>query len=435
MMEGKPVAYVNARLVDPASGLDAPGSLLCKGGVITDVGPGLFSDGVPVDMETVDCDGLVLAPGLIDMQVHLREPGAEHQETIASGSQAAAAGGVTTIVAQPDTDPVIDEAALVEFVGRRARESAIVNVRTMAALTRGRAGRELTEFGLLAEAGAVAFTDCPRPVADALVMRRALSYATGLDALLVQTAEEPSLAADGAANEGEIATRLGLMGIPACAETIMVERDLRLVGLTGGRYHAAHLSIADAIAAVRRGKDAQLPVSAGAAPHNFALNETSIGEYRTFAKVKPPLRSEDDRLAVVAGLADGTLDVISSGHAPLDQDSKRQPFAQAEFGIIGLETLLPVSLSLVHGGAMSLGAVLATLTVNPARVLGLDAGRLAAGAPTDLVLIDPDVPWILTERTLRSKCKNTPFENAPMTGRAVRTVVAGRTVFDRTKED
>ncbi len=435
MLTGKPVAYINARLLDPASGYDGPGAVLCKGDTIADAGADLFPDGVPVDMETVDCRGLCLSPGLIDMQVHLREPGAEHQETIASGSQAAAAGGVTTIIAQPDTDPVIDEAALVEFVERRARDTARVRVKTMAALTRGQNGRELTEFGLLSEAGAVAFTDNPQPVADALVMRRALSYATAVDALVVQQAEEPSLAADGHVNDSEMATRLGLSGIPACAETIMVERDMRLVELTGGRYHAAHLSTLDAIDAVRRAKDHQLPVSAGAAPHNFALNETEIEEYRTFAKVKPPLRSEADRAAVVAALSDGTIDVISSGHAPLDQDSKRQPFAQAEFGIIGLETLLPVALTLFHSGAMNLIDIIAKMTTGPARHLGLESGRLAVGAPADLLLFDPDVPWILTEDKLHSKCKNTPFENAPMTGRAERTIVAGRTVFDRIAED
>ncbi len=427
-------AYINARLLDPATGLDCSGALLVEDGIIVDLGPGLFADGVPDGIATVDCQGHCLAPGLVDMHACLREPGAEHQETFASAGQTAAAGGIATIVARPDTSPPIDEVALLEFVERRGRSASCVNIYSMAALTRGLAGGEVTEIGLLSEAGAVAFTDGDRAVADATVMRRALSYATAFDALIVQPAEEPSLAANGAMNEGEIATRLGLAGIPACAETILLERDIRLVELTGARYHAAHLSTAQAIDSLRHAKARRLRISAGAAPFSFALNETAVEEYRTFTKVKPPLRTEDDRAAVVKGLADGTIDVISSGHAPWDQDSKRLPFAQAEFGVVGLETMLPVALELHHNGSLPLLGLLAKMTCNPARLLRLDGGRLAKGAPADLVIFDLDTPWRIDEAKLRSKCKNTPFDGRPVQGRALRTVVGGRTVFEYGRE-
>ncbi len=433
-MTGGRVAYINARLLDPARGLDAPGGLLTEGGVIADLGPRLFEAGLPEGAEVVDCGGHVLCPGLVDMHAWLREPGAEHQETLATAARAAAAGGVTTLVAMPNTEPVIDEVALVDFIARRARETAVVNVLPAAAITRGLRGAEMTELGLLAEAGAVCFSDGDRAVADARLMRRALAYATSFNLLLVQVCEEPSLARDGVMNEGEIAMRLGLAGIAAVAETILVERDLRLVELTGGRWHAAHLSTASAIDAVRRAKARGLAVSAGAAPHNFALNETAVGEYRTFAKTKPPLREEDDRRAVVAAIADGTIDVISSAHCPQDPDSKRLPFAQAAFGAIGLETMLALALELHHGGHVPLIELLRCMTARPAELLGLAQGRLAKGAPADLLLFDLDAPWRVDEKKFRSKSKNSPYDGRPLQGHALRTVVAGRTVFQRRRE-
>lgn len=435
-MTGRRVAYTNVRLLDPASGLDAKGGLLTAGEKIADLGPRLFADGVPSGIdEVIDGRGRALAPGLIDMHASLREPGFEHQETIATAARAAAAGGVTTIVATPDTDPVIDNVALVEFVARRARETAAVRILPMACATQGRDGERMTEMGLLAEAGAVAFTDGDRPIADALVMRRALSYATAFDLLIIQHAEEPSLVRDGAMNEGEVAMRLGLPGMPAAAETIMVERDLRLVALTGGRWHAASLSTAAAIEAVRQAKRAGLRVTCGAAPHNFALNDSDVGEYRTFAKVRPPLRGEADRQAVVAAIADGTIDVIASRHAPRDAESKRLPFAQAAFGAVGLETMLPLALGLWQSGGVPLLRVLEAMTVGPARILKLPQGRLSRGAPADLVLIDLEAPWRVDERGLRSKSKNTPYDGRLVQGRVERTVVAGRTVYDRAAED
>ena len=433
-MSGRRVAYLNARLLDPASGLDAPGGLLTEDGMIADLGSELTGANLADDIEAVDCGGRVLCPGLIDMRVFSGEPGAEHKETLASLGQAAAAGGVTTAVTMPNTEPVVDNVALVEYVARRARETAAVRILPMAAISQGLQGKAMTELGLMAEAGAVAFSDGDRAVANALVMRRVLSYASTFGLLVVQYPEEPALARDGVMNESEVAMRLGLPGIPACAETVMLERDLRLVELTGGRYHAALLSTAAAIDALRAARANDLPVSAAAAPHNFALNETAVGDYRTFAKTDPPLRSEEDRRALVAGLADGTIDVICSSHTPEDAESKRLPFEQAASGIIGLETLLPLALELYHNGNLGLPELIAKMTINPARHLGLPTGRLAAGAPADLLIFDPNVPWRIDEDKFHSKSKNSPFDGRPVQGRVWRTVVDGASVYDPTGE-
>ena len=428
MTDGR-IAYLNARLLDPASGLDSSGALLVENGRIADLGPDLFSDGAPSVNQIIDCEGLCLAPGLIDMRVQLREPGDEHQETIASASRAAAAGGVATMVCLPNTSPVIDDVSVVEFIARRAREVRLVKIFCYGALTRGLAGKELTEIGLLGDAGAIAFTDGTLATADALVMRRALSYARAFDALIVQHPEEPRLAANGVMNEGEIASRLGLAGVPPEAEAIMIERDLRLVELTGGRYHVAHISTAAAVEAIRAAKARGLNVTCDTAPHYFALNETAVGSYRTFAKVSPPLRAESDRQAVVQGLADGTIDAIASDHAPHDQEAKRLPFANAAFGVVGVETLLPLTLELYHNAHLSLLATLDRVTASPANILGLKSGRLARGAPGDIVLFDPDVPWQISEDALHSISKNSAFDGRPVQGRVKCTIVDGRTVF------
>ncbi|MEQ9606941.1 MAG: dihydroorotase [Kiloniellaceae bacterium] len=421
-------AYVNARLLDPASGLDAPGGLLAEDGRITDLGPDLFKDGVPDGLQKVDCGGACLAPGLVDMRVQIREPGEEHKETMDSAGRAAAAGGVTSMVGLPNTDPVIDDVAGVEFIARRAREVKGVKVYTYAALTRNLEGREITEMGLLAKNGAVAFTDGLKAVENAQVMRRALAYAKTFGLLIVQHPEEPSLAG-GAMNGGELSTRLGLAGIPKLAEVMMIERDLRLVEMTGGRYHAAHISTAESVEAIRRAKARGLDVTCDTAPHYFALNEIAVGDYRTFAKVSPPLRSEDDRQAILEGVADGTIDAIASDHSPHDVESKRLPFAIAEPGIVGLETLLPLSLQVYHGGKAGLLDLLARLTVKPAEILGLKAGRLAKGAPADLVIFHLERGWKIQPENFASKSKNTPFEGLPVQGRVQRTVVDGRALF------
>lgn len=429
------VAYLNARLLDPASGLDQPGALLTEGARIADFGPRLFNDGMPEDTECHDLGGQCLAPGLVDMRVSIGEPGEEHKETILSASRAAAAGGITALACLPNTEPVIDDVAGIEFIARRAREARLVKIFAYAALTHRLNGTDLSEMGLLAEAGAVAFTDGTQAIADALVMRRALSYASTFGLLVVQHPEEPRLAAGGQMNAGEIASRLGLAGIPREAEVILIERDLRLAELTGGRYHAAHVSTAEAVAAIRRGKERGLKVTCDTAPHYFALTETDVGDYRTFAKVSPPLRGEMDRRAVVEGLADGTIDVIASDHAPHDQDSKRVPFTSAAFGIVGLETLLPLTLELVHNRRLSLRAALAAVTSRPADILGLKGpdgaplGRLRRGGPADLVVFDPDRLWRIDVDAFHGKSRNSPFDGRPVTGRVTRTVVDGRTVY------
>ena len=425
---GPRTAYVNARLLDPASGLDAPGAVLTEGNKILDAGAELFRDGVPDGVRTVDCGGHCLAPGLIDMRVHLPEPGGEHKETFETASAAAAAGGVTSMICLPDTDPPIDNVAVVEFIARRARETNIVKIYAHAGITRGLDGKELTEFGILTEAGALAFTDGDRAIGDALVMRRAMSYAATFDLLIMQHPAEPALARGGQMNEGETATRLGLAGIPAAAEVMMIERDLRLVELTGVRYHAAHVTTADAIDAIRAAKARGLPVTCDTAPHYFTLTDAATADYRTFTKVTPPLRGEADRLAVIEGLRDGTIDVIASDHHPQDQDSKRLPFAQAEPGIIGLETLLPLTLALHHDHGIGLLDLVRRMTAAPARLLRMKEGAIAPGLPADFVLFDPDAAWTLDADAMKSKSKNSPFEDYPVKGRALCTIVGGRHV-------
>ncbi len=425
-----PTAYVNARLLDPASKLDVTGALLVVEGQIADLGPHLFAQGVPSGMAVVNCGGHCLAPGLIDLRVNLREPGEEHKETIRTASLAAAAGGVTTMVALPNSDPPVDDVAGLEFVARRARDVKLVKIYSYGTITRRFEGQELTEFGLLGAYGAVGFTDGVRPVASAQVMRRALSYARAFDHVIVQTPQEPSLTS-GVMNSGELSTRLGLAGLSPFAEVIMLERDLRLAEMTGGRYHAALVSTAESVRVVRQAKERGLKVTCDTAPHYFTLNEIAVGDYRTFAKVMPPLRSEDDRKAIAAGLADGTIDAIVSDHSPHDQDSKRVPFAQAEYGIVGLESLLPLSLALHHHGEVPLLAVIEKMTAAPAKVLGLPGGKLSIGAPADLVLFDPDFPWKLDPDSFLSKSKNSPFENHLVQGQVLRTIVDGRTIFER----
>ncbi|MEO5374309.1 MAG: dihydroorotase [Alphaproteobacteria bacterium] len=424
------VAYVNARLLDPASGLDVLGGVLTDGETIVHLGPDLVrAEGAGSGAQIVDCDGHCLAPGLVDMRMQLREPGDEHMETLKLAGQAAVAGGVTSMVCLPNTRPVIDDGAILEFVARRARQVGLAKVYAYGAATKGLKGEELAEMGMLAEAGALGFTDGTRAIADAQVMRRALSYASTFGLMIVQHPEDPSLAEGGMVNEGEMATRLGLSGIPTCAESIMLARDVRLAELTGGRYHAAHVSTAEGVEIIRRAKERGLAVTADTAPFYFALNELAVGNYRTFAKLSPPLRSEADRLAVVRGLAEGVIDAIASDHSPQDQDSKRRPFAQAAFGGVGLETLLAVTLGLYHGGHLPLLSALRLVTSAPASLLGLEAGRLKQGVAADLVLFDPDRGWMVNADRLVGKSRNSPFDGHPVQGHVRRTVVDGRTVF------
>jgi len=404
--------------------------VLVENGRIADVGPRLFNDAEPNDPEVIDARGLVLAPGLVDACVHTGEPGAEHRETLASASDAAAAGGVTTMAVMPSTHPVIDEPSLVDFLLRRAAATAKVRVAPVAALTKGLRGEAMTEIGLLREAGAVAFSDAERTIANARVLRRALDYAATFDALVMAHAEEPELTAGASATESEFATRLGLPAAPAIAEAMIVARDIALVELTGARYHFAQISTRAALDLIVAAKARGLPITCGVAAHHLALNELDVGSYYTFRKVKPPLRSEADRAAMAEGVASGAIDVIVSAHQPQGADTKRQPFAVAAAGTVGLETLLPVVLSLHHNGA-DLMTVLKAVTAAPARLLGLSGGTLAKGAPADLVLFDPGEPFLVEAEALHSRARNTAFEGRRFQGRAKMTFVGGECVFGR----
>ncbi|HHS94753.1 MAG TPA: dihydroorotase [Rhodobacterales bacterium] len=416
------LTFTNARLIDPESGTEAMGTLTIEGGTIT--GRDLLPTG-----EIIDCGGKCLAPGIVDIGVKAGEPGERHKESFRTAGAAAAAGGVTTMVTRPDTTPAIDTPEVLDFVTRRARDIAPVRVHSMAALTKGRAGREMVEVGFLQDAGAVAFTDCDHVVTDAKVFARALTYARSLGALVMAHPQEPVLSQGAAVTSGKFASLRGLPAVSPMAERMGLERDLALVEMTGARYHADNLSTAAALPVLARAKAAGLDVSAGVNIHHLTLNELDVGDYRTFFKLKPPLRAEDDRVAMVEAVASGLIDVISSMHTPQDEESKRLPFEEAASGAVALETMLPAAMRLVHAGAISLPVLWRALSLNPARRFALPGGSLAPGAPADLVLFDPDAPFILDRATLKSKSKNTPFDEARMQGKVLGTWVDGTKVF------
>ena len=424
------LALVNARLVDPAAGTQTRGGVLIKEGRISRLGADVTVSGLPHDARAIDCAGDVVAPGLVDLRAFVGEPGAEYRETIATATAAAAAGGVTTLLALPNTTPPVDDPAVVDFLLRRARDTGRVRVLPCAALTKGLRGEDMAEIGLLLQAGAVAFSDGHRTLRNARIMRRALVYARDFDALTIHIAEDPDLAAGGVMNEGEFASRLGLIGIPREAETIILERDMRLVALTGARYHAACVTTAASLAIIARAKADGLPVTCATSVNHLTLNENDIGDYRTFLKLAPPLRGEPDRLALCEGIASGLIDCIMSDHDPQDVESKRLPFTEAGTGAIGLETMLPAALRLVTAGHVTLPVLLRALSTRPAEILGLPQGRLAVGAPADLVRFDPDEPFVVDPSTLRSRCRNTPFDEARMEGRVKLTLVAGAVAFE-----
>ncbi|RWN03486.1 MAG: dihydroorotase [Mesorhizobium sp.] len=421
--------FSRARIVDPSRGIDEVGTVIVEGRKIVAAGKAALNQGAAQDATVIDCAGKAIFPGLIDARVFIGEPGGEHRETIASASVAAAAGGVTSIVMMPDTDPVIDNVALVEFVLRTAKDTAVVNIFPAAAITKGLEGREMTEFGLLREAGAIAFTDGRHTISSALVMRRALTYARDFGGVIAHETQDADLASSGVMNEGLYASWLGLAGIPREAESIPLERDLALARLTGGAYHAAKISTAMAANAVTRAKADSANVTAGVSIHNLSLNENDVGEYRTFFRLTPPLRAEEDRLAMIEAVRDGTIDIIVSSHDPQDVDTKRLPFADAAAGAIGLETLLGAALRLYHNGDLTLLRLVETLSTAPARLFGLPGGTLKPGAVADLALVDLDEPWIVSESGIRSRSKNTCFEGARLQGKVLQTMVAGRTVF------
>jgi len=414
--------FTNARLIDPETGTETLASLTIENGLI--LGRDLAPKG-----EIVDCGGKPLAPGIVDIGVKAGEPGERHKESFRTAGAAAAAGGITTMVTRPDTSPAIDTPEVLDFVTRRAREVAPVHVHSMAALTKGREGREMVEVGFLLDAGAIAFTDCDRVVTDTKVFSRALTYANSLGALVMAHPQEPVLTKGAAVTSGKFASLRGLPAVSPMAERMGLERDMALVEMTGARYHADNLSTAAALPVLERAKAAGLDVTAGVNIHHLTLNELDVGDYRTFFKLKPPLRAEDDRVAMVAAVASGLIDVISSMHTPQDEESKRLPFEEAASGAVALETLLPAALRLVHAGAISLPALWRALSLNPARRFGLPGGTLSPGAPADLVLFDAHAPFVLDRFALRSKSKNTPFDGARMQGRVLGTWAGGQRVF------
>lgn len=418
--------FRNARLIDPEAQTDDIGSLRVTDGRIA--GRGAPEEAAPEGATVIDCRGRALAPGLIDWGVKIGEPGERHKESFRSAGRAAAAGGVTTIIARPDTTPPIDTPEALEFVARRAID-APVNIRHMAALTKAREGREMTEIGFLTDLGAVAFTDGVRVVRDTKLLGRCMTYARGLDALIVGHPQDPSLSAGAAATSGKFASLYGIPAVSPMAEVMGLDRDLALVAMTGGRYHADQITVAASLPALARARDAGLDVTAGISIHHLTLNEFDVGDYRTFFRFTPPLRSEDDRLSMVDAVAQGLIDTIASFHTPQDEESKRLPFEAAAPGAVGLQTLLPAALRLYHQGGLTLPQLFRAMALNPARRLGLSAGRLSDGAPADLVLFDPDAPFVLDRFALLSKSKNTPFDGARMQGRVLGTWVAGTPVF------
>lgn len=431
--------FTNARLIDPEGGSDTPGMVLVLNGRIaaveknvTDPDQLLRAQNIrPEDVTLVDCGGKCLAPGIVDIGVKVCEPGERHKESYKTAGLAAAAGGVTTIVTRPDTTPAIDSPETLEFVTRRAQADTPVNVLPMAALTKGREGREMTEIGFLMDAGAVAFSDCDHVVQNTKVFQRALTYARSCGALVIAHPQEPGLSKGAAATSGKFAALYGLPSVSPMAERMGLDRDIALLEMTGAKYHADQITTARALPALERAKNNGLDITAGTSVHHLTLNELDVAGYRSFFKVKPPLRSEEDRLAVVEAVRSGLIDIISSMHTPQDEESKRLPFEEAAAGAVALETLLPAALRLYHAELLDLPTLFSAMSLNPAKRLGLDSGRLAEGAPADLVLFDPDVPFVLDRFKLRSKSQNTPYDGQRMQGRVEATYVAGEPVYRR----
>ncbi len=425
------IVFHNARLIDPLTNLDKMGSLLVTDGIISDIKIGELYPKSNNESKVIDCKGNVLSPGLIDMWVFAGEPGYEHIETLEGVSNAAASGGITTLVCRPDTNPIIDDVALVDYIERRAKEKSLINIHPIAALTKGFKGLEMTEIGLLSEAGALAFSDGYNEIKNARVMRNALTYTKNFDALIMQHNQNKDLSDHGVMNEGKVSLRLGLPGSPAASEIISLERDIRLLELTRSRYHALSISTRGSLDVIRKAKELQLNVTTGISINNLMLNENDIGAYRTFHKLRPPLRTEEDRVSMIEALSNSDLlDVIISSHDPQDTETKRRPFIEAGYGAVGLETLLPAALSIYQENLISLPKLLEKMTINPAKILKLDTGRIAKGYPADIVLFNPDTPWVVIAENLISKCRNTAFEKKKMQGKVVMTMVNGKIIYE-----
>ncbi len=421
----KKILYKNARIIDPKSAYDKVGNLLTVADKIVDFGAEVLA----ADAEIIDCKGHVLAPGLIDIQVHFRDPGQSHKEDLASGSKSAVAGGITTVVCQPNTAPTLDSVLTFDYLRLKSREVAHCNVKAYGCITKGMKGEELADMHSLKEAGAVGFTDDGLPVMNANVMRRAFEYSRNLDVVIAQHAEDLNLTNKGCINEGKVSLELGVRGIPNISESVIVERDLAILESTGGRYHLLHVSTREALEAIKRAKEKGLKATVEVSPHHFTLIDAQVLKSGTNAKMNPPLRSEADRLALIEGLRSGLIDAIATDHAPHDLPSKEKTLEEASFGIVGVETMLPLSLALYHQGVLSLKDLLAKMTCNAAEIINFDGGVIAKGARADLVLIDLDAEWLIDSQKLYSKSKNSPFDGFKVKGRAVRTVVAGKTVY------
>ena len=423
-------AYINAKILDPEKSKEYLGDIIIEKEKIIDVGPNIHKKEKSKNYTNIyDCKNLFISPGLLDIRVSLGEPGSEHKESIKSGSKAAFAGGITTVVCLPNTDPIIDNVAVAQFIQRRAKEVSKINLYTYASLTKNFDGINLCEMGLLTKAGVKGFTDATKSIENSAVLKRALEYSKAFDSLIIQFPEDKNLANDGVMNEGETSTRLGLSGISSIAEVITIERDLRLVEATNAKYHVSCVSTAESVKVIRNAKKKGLKITCDTSPQYFTLNEMAVEDYRTFAKVSPPLRSEKDRVAIVNGLKDGTIDAIQSDHAPQDEDNKRLPFNHAEKGIIGLETLLPLSLELYHNKSLSLVDVIKKLTKNPADILNLDHGTLSKGAKADLLIFDPNKPFVVDVKKFKSKSKNSPFDKKPSQGKVIKTICSGEVSY------
>ena len=421
--------FTNVRLIDPDAGTVTYGAITISKGIISQVSDNKTNPFRGETGNVIDCHGKYIAPGIVDIGVKVCEPGERHKESYRSAGLAAAAGGVTTMVTRPDTTPAIDSPETLEFVTRRANEAAPVHVRPMAALTKGRAGREMTEIGFLMDAGAVAFSDCDRVVTDTKVLSRALTYARSLGALVIAHPQDPGLSRGASATSGKFASLRGLPAVSPMAERMALDRDIALIEMTGARYHADQITCARALPALERAKANGHDITAGTSIHHLTLNALDVADYRTFFKLKPPLRDETDRLAVVEAVKSGLIDIISSMHTPQDEESKRLPFEEAASGAVALETLLPAAMRLYHADLIDLPTLWRAMSLNPAKRLGLDCGRLTVGAPADLVLFDPDAPFLMDRATLKSKSRNTPFDGARMQGKVLATYVAGEHVY------
>ncbi|MDC3091380.1 dihydroorotase [Rickettsiales bacterium] len=425
----KNYALINARIIEPGVNVTNKSGLLIKGKLIEDFGAHIQASNISDNYEIIDCKNSYLAPGLVDMRVQIREPGLEHQETIKSVSKSACSGGISSLVCLPNTKPITDQPALIHSIQRKAREVALTKIFCTGAITRNLLGKEIAELQLMAESGAVGFTDAIRSVSDTRVMRRALTYVKSFDGLIIQHPEEYNLSNEGIVNEGEVSTRLGLRGIPYYAEAMIIERDLWLVRETNSRYHVSHISTEAGVNIIRKAKKEGLKISCDTAPPYFMLNEMAVENYRTFTKLSPPLRTEKDRISVIRGLQDGTIDAIASDHMPQDQDAKRLPFNQAEYGSVGLETLLPLSMSLVKNNFLSIEKVFSLITSNPAKIINLDVGEIKKGNDADIIIFDEDKPWKINPDEFHSKSKNTPFDGMLVEGKNLMTFIRGRLVY------